>query len=252
MRQERESDYDNTVRYFQTCRILNTPDEICDGLKARGEIVQDHWEDFLWLYENLEDYRSKKALTGILENWIYFSTHLLKEAKDGSMECCDFDLIPSNEDDILVEVGAHTGESVRNYIQVYGDRYKKIICYEGVEETAKILERNLAGYRNITVRNKTAGAVNGENQVQVSIDNDIKEQVTFLKMDVKNGQADILLGAREQIKANHPKLAIGIYQDDNDLWRIPRLLHEMDPSYRFYIRYYGGDLVPTKAFLIAL
>ena len=63
-----------------------------------------------------------------------------------------------------------------------------------------------------------------------------KENEYFLKMDIEGAEYQALLGAAAFIKATHAKLAICIYHSLEDYIRLPMLLMERYPFYRFYFR----------------
>ena len=70
--------------------------------------------------------------------------------------------------------------------------------------------------------------------------------VGYIKMDVEGSEIPAILGAKEIIKQQKPKLAISIYHKRMDIWKIPALLLDLCPEYRFYIRHYTvsyGDTV---------
>ena len=62
----------------------------------------------------------------------------------------------------------------------------------------------------------------------------------------------MLMGAKKHIKNDHPKLAISVYHGNSDIWEIPKIIHEIDSSYSFYLRYYGGCLYPNEIVLYAV
>ena len=86
----------------------------------------------------------------------------------------------------------------------------------------------------------------------VSLDDDIKEEITIIKSDIEGAEQRALMGARGHIINEHPKLLISIYHSNDDVWQIPKMIKEMDNSYRFYLRYHGGAIYPTEITLIAL
>jgi len=86
----------------------------------------------------------------------------------------------------------------------------------------------------------------------VKIDDDIGEDVTFIKMDIEGGEEEALLGCIGKIKENHPKLALSVYHNHKDLWKLPRIIYEADPSYHFYLRYYGSAILPTEYIIYAI
>jgi hypothetical protein len=79
----------------------------------------------------------------------------------------------------------------------------------------------------------------------VKLDTYVKEPVTFIKMDIEGGEYNALVGAREIIREQKPKLAISVYHRDDDLIKIPLLIHEMLPEYRFYLRHHTPFNVDT-------
>lgn len=62
----------------------------------------------------------------------------------------------------------------------------------------------------------------------------------------------MIKGARQHILKDHPKLLISVYHSNEDLWKIPQMIREIDDSYRFYLRYHGGSIYPTEITLIAI
>jgi hypothetical protein len=65
-----------------------------------------------------------------------------------------------------------------------------------------------------------------------------KKKTTFIKMDLEGYEELALLGAKETIKRDKPKLAISIYHGKDDYWKLPNIILDADSEYRFYIRHY--------------
>jgi FkbM family methyltransferase len=100
---------------------------------------------------------------------------------------------------------------------------------------------------------ETPGEATGETAVveAVRIDDDIKEPITFLKMDIEGAEQSAILGAKEHIKNDKPKLGLSIYHSYEDMWKIPLMIDEICPGYRFRLQSKSGDLVPTEITLLA-
>ena len=49
-----------------------------------------------------------------------------------------------------------------------------------------------------------------------------------------------------------PNLFISVYHNNEDLFKIPQMIQEIDSTYQFYLRYYGGNIYPTEITLIAI
>jgi len=83
-----------------------------------------------------------------------------------------------------------------------------------------------------------------------SIDNYIKEPITFIKMDIEGAEYQALLGAKNMISQYKPKLAICIYHKLEDIWKLPWLIHQLNSKYRFYLRHYSFGDVETVLYAL--
>ena len=245
-----------------------------EEIELKVHELKEHVDDFEELYINLEDYRSKKLLYAILNNWVHYDFNTLSEV----IEKCyddyfDLDLIPTCNEEVFVDLGAYTGDSTISFLRNYGDSYKKIYAYEITPETYQILVSNLKDYPNVvcylkgvgdtrsslSVVNSSADAsantvlVHTDGMIpMVTLDEDIGEKLTMIKADVEGFEQEALLGAINHIKNDHPKLLISVYHKNEDLWKIPKMIKEIDSTYKFYLRYHGGNVYPTEITLIAL
>ena len=86
----------------------------------------------------------------------------------------------------------------------------------------------------------------------VKIDKDIKGPITFIKMDIEGDELKALEGMKNKIRKYKPKLAICVYHNNDHLWKIPKLIYELNPHYKFYLRYYGAPILPTEYVLYAI
>lgn len=240
--------------------------------ELRAAVLKQHSYDLLWLYRRLEDYMSRYTLYAVLKNWIFLDTECLKAVKSVFPDYWEPDIFPDNKGEVLVDCGAYTGDSVVQYIQMYGDGYDKIYTYEIARDSYSKLCSNTASLHDIINRYKGTGKEQGkmfiDSQVSysgnhlsqngasdqaievVSLDEDIDDIITFLKMDIEGAEYDSLLGCKKTIQKYHPKLAICTYHGYNDIWRIPLLINSMNPDYHFYMRYNGEDLFPTEFVLL--
>jgi hypothetical protein len=72
------------------------------------------------------------------------------------------------------------------------------------------------------------------------------EKVTYIKMDIEGAEINALIGAKNIICRDKPKLAISVYHKRSDIWEIPMLLLKYNPEYKFFLRVYsftGNDTV---------
>lgn len=245
-----------------------------DELYQKAGSLSNHIEDYIWLYQHLEDYRSKKLLYAVLNNWYQYDFQTLKECQENTYpDYFDLDIVKCDEKEVFVDLGAYIGDTALDFINMYNQTYKKMYLYEITEETFNRLKNNLSKYPNIEYRNKaasdtsskmylhkssvdaSANSVTKEGTIEVettTIDEDIKEKVTIIKMDIEGSEQRALLGCKNHIQKDHPKLLLSVYHNNEDIWKIPRMIDEICPGYQFYLRNHGGNIFPTEITLIAI
>ena len=252
---------------------LNYAEGEFEELKLRAEVLKNHVDDFDNLFDKLGDYRSKKVLYGILNYWYNSDFNALGSAREENYsQYFDLDLIKPVAEEVYVDVGAYTGDTILNYINTYGI-YKKIYAYEITESSIKIMQNTLKDFANIDIRKLALKDINGDMHVTtnsistsantvtdegeevvkcVTLDDDLKEKITLIKIDIEGSEEKALIGATNHIKNDTPKLLISVYHNHDDLWKLPKLINTINDNYTFYLRYFGNRYYPTEVVLIAL
>ena len=268
-----QKSFEKFFRQFNYWGTLDIDHNDYNQLYEKAKSLHDHIEDYNWLYNCLKDYTSKKILYAILNNWYQYDFKTLKECINSKFKhYFDLDIIPNCNNEVFVDLGAYTGDTTLDYIEIYNN-YQKIYCYEITKETMAILKNNLSNYDNIIYKNKAVSDINGTmflkksavdssgNQITqsgdieietVCLDDDIEEKIDMIKMDIEGSEYEALLGAKNHIMNDKPKLLISVYHNNMDLWRIPKLIFEYNQDYNFYLRYYGSNTYPTEIVLIAI
>lgn len=253
---------------------LDISNNVYDVIHDRVSQLKEHLEDFIWLYNRLGDYRSKLVLTNTLYNWITFEYEYLNSmCENNYRDYYDLDLLQCDENDVVVDIGAYIGDSALDYIHTYR-KYKKIYCYEITPDTVTALKKNLSPYENVEILNKGCGSKAGKMYLQndigaesntlsdsgngaeievVTLDEDIKEKITLIKMDIEGAEQDALKGCVRHITQEHPKLLICVYHNNRDIWEIPRMITDWHDDYKLYLRSNNRFQVsPTQLVLFAL
>ncbi len=251
---------------------LSFKDNDFEILHKKAKVFKNHFEDFIWLYNKLIDVRSKFVLYAILNNFYNFDFVNLKKAIEPIYsQYFDLDILTNLKDETFVDVGAYCGETVMDFVRCFGsDCYKKIYCYEITPYVIEKMKDNLKGYSNIEIANKAVGDGKGKvfldknstsdsaNQVcstgsveieQVSLDEDIKDKISMIKMDIEGGEQCALRGCTDHIIKDYPNLMISVYHNNTDIFEIPRMIENIRDDYKFYLRYYGGNLYATEIVL---
>lgn len=230
-------------------------------------------ENFKWFYDKLGDYRSKNILIRIVKYWFELDLYDLSDLHENIFcDYYDMDLLFCGKDDVLVDCGAFIGDSILQYIQTYGENYRSIYGYEIDPGTMEKMKENLNGFERIQYRRKGVGSSNqmmylddnmseagakvsdvGTNSVEVvTLDDDIKEPITVIKMDIEGAEQDAINGARRHIIEEKPKLLVCTYHKPEDLFQIPKLIDGIRDDYKFYLRFNGRGIWPCDHVLFAL
>ena len=64
--------------------------------------------------------------------------------------------------------------------------------------------------------------------------------IDYIKYDVEGAETEALLGSRAIIERDAPALLVSAYHRSYDLFRLPLLVHEMNPGYKLYLRRMAG------------
>ena len=258
----------NSFNYWGKLDYINNDYEEINNIV---NLLKDNLTDLVVLYQNLKDYKSKKILLAILRNYYYYDFTMLHEVIDTCYKhYFDPDLVKTTKDTIYVDVGSYIGDSVDDFLDTYLEEYKKIYCYEVTDSSVSTLKDKFIFNEDIIIRDKalysepttlslnTSNVDNSANTISddkgnieaVTLDDDIKEKVDIIKMDIEGAEVKALEGAKKHIKNDSPTLLISIYHSFDDLIRIPKLIKSFNKNYNFYLRYYGGNIFPTEIVLI--
>ena len=250
---------------------IDTESSDYNSVDQRVEAIERNIDGLKALYECLADYRSKAVLTEIIKNWYDFDyTRVLKMQESLYTDYFDHDLIKPIDDEVFVDAGGYTGDTAVDFDRNY-QSYKKIITYEIMQSLCGKIKENTKGLHDIDVRNKGLAEKNGVMYVNdkedsigqlqeagetavdvVRLDDDIKEKVTWIKMDIEGAEYNALLGCRRHIEEEAPLLTICVYHNYDDIVRIPKLIRSMRGDYHYYLRSNSIVPIPSEFVLFAI
>ena len=257
-----------------------TPDQV---FAAAGKAFADHHDDLFWLFGRLGDNQSRRVLLAVLSNWRFYDFWKLNAVKETRYDdYFDLDLLRCDDNEVVADLGAYTGDTFLSYVKNYGSlAYKRYYCYEITSDSFAKLAQATKPYPRVILRRKGAGdgpgtmtlsagsdasantltadaadtteqETAGETVDIVALDDDITEPLTLIKMDIEGAEQSALRGCARHIREDRPKLALSVYHNFEDIWKLPRMIEELVPGYRFYLRYHGGNLWATEISLLAL
>lgn len=223
------------------------------------------------VYRSLCDQQSRDTLLDIMLFRFYGDLKYLARCKSEETQYYLPYLLPQHDEAVFVDCGAFDGNTVLEYISVYGQDYKKIYAYEPMPQNYENVCKTLEKLPSVEVLNKgvssksgvmrftshlpnAANRLNSNGRISVPIgtlDQDISEAVSFIKMDIEGAEQQAIEGCKNHIRNDAPELAICVYHLVNDLWKIPKQLMEINPNQKLYLRYHMDGSLPEEMVLYA-
>ncbi len=234
------------------------------------EDIVENYEEYKKLLMELEDEKSRYILDKIFNfrltmNYEYMS------------ECCeqiylpyfDEEILQLNDNEVFLDAGGYIGDTTLNFIEVTQGAYKEILFFEPDKILLEKAKSNLILYSNITFYNKgiyskskvlkfnatnnETGKIDSNGNIEiavVAIDELSSIRPSFIKMDIEGSEMDAINGMRNYIQTYRPKLAISVYHESSDIWKIPKLIRSINANYKFYLRQYTHSQLDTVLYCI--
>lgn len=223
-------------------------------------VINSHINKYEKVYSYLSDDLSKKVYLGILNCKISLDNRYLEGIADPeNSQYFDEKIIKLNENEVFCDCGSYNGDTLETFVSLSGGKYKKYIAIEADGDIFSALNKKVTskGYKNIKTYNlacwhektilkfqsaQTAGHITETGDISVhadTLDNILKyEKVTFLKMDIEGAEEMALKGASTIIKKDNPILAICLYHNLEDYYKLPLMMKNLNPEYKLFIRHY--------------
>ena len=128
LNQNIKNSLENYFEKFPYWGSLNESKEDFEHMRLIADSLKDHLDDFIHLYSKLGDYRSKLVLYSIMSNWYQYDFKMLNRSIEKSYgHYFDLDLIEPNSEEVIVDLGAYTGDTILDYIYTYGESDLKVV-----------------------------------------------------------------------------------------------------------------------------
>ncbi len=220
------------------------------------EYLKLHEAEFERAYRLLEDEQSRRVFADVINFKLSGSLHYLKRCVTLPAEA--YELLHLNGCEHYLDLGAYDGDTLEEFIQITGGKYKKITALEPDPKNFKKLQKRVENLEATNVklynlgvwshqdqlpfqskagRNSALGTGKGELTPVDSVDHLLQgEAVSYIKFDVEGAEFEAIQGAKQMIRSQAPKLMLAAYHRNDDLFRLPLMLAEIQPEYRFYLR----------------
>lgn len=242
--------------------------EVCMNENFRQEYDANS-EKFENIYTMLEDEESKNIFYQIVNFRYSYDLKYLKGFKNSEDKQYFEDFLKLEPGEIFVDVGGYDGYTTEEFIRLCPN-YNAVHIFEPEYKNLQEIKKRLKGCQNIhlygiglsnkkdTLQFDSSGSAskisdNGDVEIKVDkLDDILKENFTFIKMDIEGAEEYAIEGAVQSIKRNHPKLAISVYHKVNDLWKIPEKILSIRDDYKIYLRHYTESIYETVMFFIPI
>jgi FkbM family methyltransferase len=186
------------------------------------------------------------------------------------------DLLDLQNELHYIDVGAYNGDTIFELIKYFDSKninLNKVTAFEPDKKNFEKLEKNLSDLI-IECELYNIGLWSGEQRIYFSaksgrnsslrreprtefvygvtpytditkitvnsLDNILKNDdlngEILIKYDVEGAEYEALLGSAEIIKKYSPKLIVSLYHRNEDIFKLPLLINNINPNYNFYIR----------------
>ena len=219
------------------------------------DFLREHNEEFRKAYELMADEMSKKTYLDVLRYKLSGKVKYLYSCESEKDKLYE-EILHLGEKETILDLGAYDGDTIREFLGVTDGRYEKIIAFEPDAKNFKKLQRKSENLTEIEFYNVGAwdkeetlyfnkkaarGSRTEKDGIPVefcSVDNTIKDKVTFIKMDIEGAEFRALHGAEKTIRENLPKLYVCAYHRDEDMYTLPLFINELSPTYKIYYRHH--------------
>lgn len=191
------------------------------------------------IYNMLSEVKSKMVFYLLIKHRVFpDEAFLIKAAELSSTPFLEDDILSFDDNTVFAECGCGSGSAASEFIRK-GGKYDKIFVYESSKKKFEKCSKSLAKYDNVTV--KCQKASESETASSVSLDEDISQPVTYIKIDTAGSAIPTLIGAKRHIKNDKPDIAVCTSHSLSELWEIPLFIKPITHGYVYKIRHYCNN-----------
>ncbi len=226
---------------------------------------RSHWTA---LIDTLADDESRQVLTDVLKFRLSGDIRHMQSytfrPKDQYFE--PFLNLPAGA--VFVDCGGFDGDTTEEFCRRYPD-YRKVYLFEPAAGNLQRARNRLKNLRDIEFIEKglsdragtlgfnpeagSASAISeaGSCQIEVTtLDEKVRERVSFIKMDLEGWELKALTGAQWHIREDQPHLAIAAYHQPSHFWQIFEQIIEVRSDYDIHLRHYTEGWIETVVFFV--
>lgn len=268
MKRLREAGIQEALDYFTLLRLAPDQFRCVEFLSGDRDDVASHLHQYQWLASRLADGISRETLRKVIN---FRSTGDLAHM-EGFALALDrqyFEVfVRLDEGEVFVDGGGFDGQTALAFRDCCPS-YQAIHLFEPSPAPMETARRRLSNDRRVHFIQKglydsqtrlrfdsSAGPASrlsdtGGSEIELTtLDEAVREPVSFVKLDVEGAECRALQGAHRHILQDHPKLAVCVYHQQSDFWRVPTIILNLRNDYDVYLRHYTEGVLETVMFFI--
>lgn len=243
-------------------RVASRHETRVPSVPVFGDVLFDdsflaaHSEEIAAARALLADEQSRRVYDNVLLFYRTGRLELLDDITTDKAEAFE-QVLRLGADELYVDLGAYNGDTVDEFLHYSGGSYRKIVALEPNAKNFAKLQAHCAALEctelwqlgawsentTLTFNNKagrnSAIADRGVETRVATVDTLLcGAAATYVKADVEGADYEALLGMRGTMAQYKPKLNFAAYHRFEDIFRLPLLIHEINPAYRIYLRHH--------------
>ncbi len=221
-----------------------------------------------WVVEKFADSESKIIFDKLVNFRNSLDISYLEgfSSKEGQQYFEDF-LELDESDEVFVDIGCFNGFNSVEFSRL-SPNFRSIYAFEPDPVNYRNCQNKLKNINNINLKNigisdekaimfmqlgGSGSKISDKGTVKIAVErlDDIDVgSPTLIKMDIEGFELRALEGARLTIAKSYPRLAVCVYHNVGDFYRVPRLISEIRDDYNIYLRHYTESIYETVMFFI--
>lgn len=244
----------DNIRYLIEKHHLRAPEvPVCDCEIFNLEYAKKHADELYKAHSLLCDEQSKKVFEQAVLYKLDGDVNRLFDCETEEDEAFE-NLLKLKSGDSFLDLGAYNGDTVCDFARRVGIVGDITAVEPDPKSYAKLLKNTSAlkvdalnaavsdncGTIPFSFRASRGSVAGGEKEIPcITIDELCKEKTfDYIKFDVEGKEADAILGGVETIRKHKPKMLVSAYHRSDDYFKIPLLIHSINPDYKIYMRHY--------------